>query len=68
MNKTLKIILIVVVVVLVLMVALKTLSNEDDWICVEGKWERHGWPSAEKPPEPCEENFIQRVFGELREG
>ncbi|MBU0761198.1 MAG: hypothetical protein KJ718_05455 [Nanoarchaeota archaeon] len=63
MRKIWAIVILAAIVVLVLMVALKTLSNEDDWICVDGKWERHGWPSAEKPAEPCGENFVQRIFG-----
>ncbi|MFH1290544.1 MAG: hypothetical protein ABIH92_03990 [Nanoarchaeota archaeon] len=62
MKKRWKIFLIVVVLILVLMVAVKTLSNEDDWICVDGKWVKHGYPVAEKPAEPCEENLIQRIF------
>ena len=65
MKKILKITVIILILVFLLMIALKTLTQEDDWICVNGKWERHGWPYAEKPPEPCEENFMQKVFGEV---
>lgn len=33
--------------------ALRFLSNEDDWICVQGEWVKHGNPRAEKPDKPC---------------
>jgi len=62
MKKIWKIILIVVVVVFVLMMAVKTLSTEDDWICEDGEWVKHGHPLAEKPDGVCEESFVQRVF------
>ena len=44
------------------MAFIKSVTNEDDWICDNGMWIKHGAPSLEKPPEPCEESFIQRVF------
>ena len=28
---------------------------EDDWICVDGEWVKHGAPSAPMPTEPCGE-------------
>jgi len=28
-------------------------GGEDTWICVEGKWVKHGVPSAPKPETPC---------------
>lgn len=27
---------------------------EDDWICVDGQWEKHGVPSAPMPEGECE--------------
>lgn len=27
---------------------------EDDWICVEGEWIKHGMPSAPMPTGPCD--------------
>jgi hypothetical protein len=27
---------------------------EDDWICVNGEWVKHGMPSAPMPTEICE--------------
>ena len=26
---------------------------EDDWICVDGQWMKHGVPSAPTPTAPC---------------
>ena len=28
---------------------------EDDWICVDGEWVEHGYPSASKPTGSCKE-------------
>ncbi|MBU0572790.1 hypothetical protein KKE18_03865 [Patescibacteria group bacterium] len=28
-------------------------GSEDDWICVEGQWVKHGSPSVPKPEEKC---------------
>lgn len=28
-------------------------GSEDTWICEDGKWVKHGAPSAEMPTEPC---------------
>jgi len=44
------------------MAVIKSVTNEDDWICENKKWVKHGFPSSEKPLEPCEESFIQRIF------
>lgn len=30
-------------------------GSEDDWICAEGEWVKHGVPSAPKPETLCEE-------------
>jgi hypothetical protein len=27
---------------------------EDDWICVEGQWVKHGYPSASMPEGECD--------------
>ena len=62
MKKSLKIILIIVLIILLSIAVIKSVTNEDDWICENGKWIKHGFPSAEKPQEPCEESFMQRVF------
>ena len=28
-------------------------GSEDNWICVDGQWVRHGVPSVPQPIEPC---------------
>lgn len=28
-------------------------GSEDDWICVEGQWVKHGYPSAPMPEGEC---------------
>lgn len=40
------------------MFSLKLFSQEDDWICVDGEWIKHGYPSAPKPTEPCEKGVL----------
>jgi uncharacterized protein YxeA len=62
MKKAWKIIIIIAVIIVISMAILKSVTNEDDWICKDGKWVKHGFPSSEKPIEPCEENFMQRMF------
>jgi hypothetical protein len=32
--------------------------SEDDWICVDGSWVKHGMPSAPMPTEPCGEQIV----------
>ena len=49
MKKILVIILMVVLAILLI----KILSQEDDWICVDNDWIKHGYPYAPKPIEPC---------------
>ncbi len=29
-------------------------GSEDDWICVDGEWVKHGVPSAPMPEEECD--------------
>jgi hypothetical protein len=31
-------------------------GSEDDWICVDGEWVKHGYPSAPMPIEECGES------------
>ncbi len=43
------IILLIVIVVL----AIRLISQEEDWICVDGEWVKHGVPKAAKPDGYC---------------
>lgn len=53
MKKLLIPVLLTLVFVVFVMVLVKGLSNEDDWICDNGEWVKHGVPSAPKPTESC---------------
>jgi len=32
---------------------IRLLSGEDNWICQDGKWVKHGHPSSSMPLEQC---------------
>lgn len=53
-KKILKI-FIIIVAILILWVFIRFVIGgpEDDWICVNGEWVKHGVPSAPMPTEPC---------------
>ena len=53
-KKILKIFTIIVVI-LILWVFVRFVIGgpEDDWICVNGEWVKHGVPNALMPTEPC---------------
>jgi len=53
MNKTILIILAVLVVVAAAFFGVRFFSGEDNWICQEGVWVKHGNPFAAQPTEPC---------------
>jgi len=46
-------ILVIILIVVLTMLFIRILSQEDDWICVDNDWIKHGYPSAPKPTEPC---------------
>ncbi|MFA5413420.1 MAG: GerMN domain-containing protein [Patescibacteria group bacterium] len=71
MNKTILTILVVVMAIGAVVLGVRFLSGEDDWICDDGEWVKHGNPSAAKPTEPCgganintntEETMTVKVF------
>lgn len=39
----------------VVILGIRLWSGEDNWICQNGEWTKHGNPSAQKPTEPCGE-------------
>ncbi|MBI5071904.1 GerMN domain-containing protein [Candidatus Falkowbacteria bacterium] len=53
MNKTILIILTIVVALGLVIFGIRLWSGEDNWICDDGKWIKHGNPSAAKPNEGC---------------
>jgi hypothetical protein len=53
MKKNTIIILAIVVVILGSLFVLRLVSPEDNWICVDNSWVKHGNPSAPKPANGC---------------
>lgn len=53
MTKTILIILAIVVVAGLAIFGVRLWSGEDNWICQDGEWVKHGNPSAAKPTEGC---------------
>ena len=49
---------LIILLIVVLVLAIKVLSNEDDWICDDGEWIKHGVPNAEKPEGYCVEGKV----------
>ena len=39
--------------------SLRLISGEDDWICDNGQWIKHGQPSAPQPTETCPTNYAK---------
>ncbi|OGJ21348.1 hypothetical protein A3K73_01230 [Candidatus Pacearchaeota archaeon RBG_13_36_9] len=62
MKKAIKIVIIIIILIFIVLAVARLATGEDSWICKKGKWVKHGFPSSEKPIEPCEENFIQKLF------
>jgi hypothetical protein len=54
MKKYYLIILLIVFAAVIAILGLRFLSGEDDWICNQGEWVKHGNPSIEKPLTSCE--------------
>jgi len=54
-NKKIFIIVVVVIAVLIGWFFLRFIlgGSEDNWICVDGEWVKHGVPSVPMPTEPC---------------
>ncbi len=54
MKNILKIFTIIVVAIFILFFIRFIIGgSEDDWICVNGEWVKHGVPNAPMPTEPC---------------
>lgn len=60
-KRSKRIVCIVLIVLLLLFGAIaliKVLSDEDDWICDNGSWVKHGSPSSAMPSTPCESQLV----------
>ncbi len=55
MTKVIWIIVAVVAVAGLALFSIRFWSGEDDWICQNNEWVKHGNPSAPQPTEPCGE-------------
>ncbi|MFA5358988.1 MAG: GerMN domain-containing protein [Patescibacteria group bacterium] len=53
MKKTLIILVVIVIILILTVIGVRIFSGEDNWICVDGQWQKHGNPSAEKPTTGC---------------
>ena len=56
MNKLIKVLLFILIIIFVAF-AIRFLfgGSEDDWICVDEEWVKHGVPAAPKPTTGCGE-------------
>ncbi len=53
-KNPMKIVAIITLLILTLFIVRFVIGgSEDDWICVDGAWEKHGAPSAPTPAESC---------------
>lgn len=53
MKKVSLISLVLIIVALAAIVGARLFSPEDNWICANGEWVKHGNPTADKPIIPC---------------
>jgi hypothetical protein len=53
MNKIIIFILAFLGFAFISIACIRILSGEDDWLCKEGEWVKHGNPSASMPERPC---------------
>ncbi|MFA5197499.1 MAG: hypothetical protein WC437_03700 [Patescibacteria group bacterium] len=53
MRKYIYIVMAIFVAGLIVVAGVRFLSGEDNWVCKDGKWVRHGNPAAEKPTSKC---------------
>ena len=69
MSKPFKIFLLILIIIFVAL-AIRFLfgGSEDDWICVDGEWVKHGVPYASKPTSGCGQEKIENFFDCLEAG
>lgn len=51
----------IVAIILVSAVVLRLTSREDDWLCKNGDWVKHGQPRAPKPTALCPRSFSEPI-------
>ena len=53
-KKTIRFFAIIIIIILtVFFVRFVIGGSEDDWVCANGEWIKHGSPNAPMPTEPC---------------
>lgn len=53
-KRVLRVIIILILIIFVWAIIRFVIGGpEDDWICVDNEWVKHGVPSAPMPTEPC---------------
>ena len=53
MKNRVLIILAALLMIAMFIIFLRLIGGEDYWMCVNGKWEKHGNPSSAMPTEIC---------------
>ena len=44
---------LIIVIIIILILAIRLITQEDDYICVDGDWVEHGVPNSKKPQGYC---------------
>jgi uncharacterized membrane protein len=52
-ESKMKLVYIGLVVLMAGVIGIRLASGEDDWICSNGQWVKHGQPSTAQPTQPC---------------
>jgi hypothetical protein len=67
-NKTTTIIIVAIICIAFLaFLGVRFLSGEDNWICVDGQWVKHGFPAEKKPARECRNKTINDTNIDNRE-
>lgn len=48
-----KLIIAIIILILFIIFSVRFLSGEDNWVCKDGKWQKHGNPNSPQPIEQC---------------
>lgn len=67
MKKTTIILLVVLAAVLIVAASIRFFSGEDNWICANGEWVKHGNPSVPKPATRCGQEDQKLIGGDTDE-
>ena len=68
MKKYYYLILLVIIAVAGIILGVRIFSGEDNWICQNGEWVKHGNPNSPKPEIKCEGEFVMGNYWVCRDG